>query len=292
MFRTSNPAFRNEPFGAAQTWGDLERQGRSAGIPGAGSADAAASAAREAVRAAAGVMTLQGTVNKTFFLLALCVGGSLLGWNSMVHWGYGGLPMLAGALGGFVVGLVCCIWPRSAPITAPIYAVLEGLFVGGISAVYAARFAAKPVGQGAMELNTGLVMNAALLTFGICGGLLVGYTTKLIRPGPVFRNAVMAGTIGVCLFLPIAWIASMCGAPSLLSVYNPSNGGVVSIAFSGLLVALASGNLVLDFETIAEGAANRAPKHMEWYGGFGLLVSLVWLYLEVLRLLAKLKGRD
>jgi uncharacterized YccA/Bax inhibitor family protein len=128
-----------------------------------------------------------------------------------------------------------------------------------------------------------------LLTFGILGGLLVGYSTKVLRPGPVFRNIVITGTIGVCCYGLIAVIAAMFGSFSLASVYSPSNGGLISIGFSLLLVGLASGNLVLDFEFINQGVRNQAPRHMEWYGAFGLLVSLVWLYLEVLRLLAKLR---
>jgi uncharacterized YccA/Bax inhibitor family protein len=153
--------------------------------------------------------------------------------------------------------------------------------------VYAARFAKE---GGA--LNTEMVFNAALLTFGILGGLLTGYSVGVIRPGPWFRNAVVAGTIGVCLYGLVAMVASFFGSFSLASVYDPTNGGMISIGFSLLVVGLASANLVLDFESIEMGAKHRAPRYMEWYGAFGLMVTLVWLYLEILRLLGKLRSND
>lgn len=287
MFRTSNPAFtRNSAFSPAQTWDDLESQGRAGDMPGQA----------KPVRAASPTtMTVQGTVNKTFFLLALAVTTAVFAWTQALSAEPivpVGLLMFGGAIGGLIVGMICCFAPKTAPITAPLYALLEGLFLGGISAYYAQRFGGNPTpqaGGAAMSLNTGLIFNAMLLTFGILGGLLVGYTTKIIRPGPIFRNVVMAGTLGVCIYFVIAMVAGMFGSFSLASVYSPSNGGMVSIGFSLLLVALAAGNLVLDFEFIHEGVRNGAPRRMEWYGAFGLMVSLVWLYLEVLRLLAKLR---
>jgi uncharacterized YccA/Bax inhibitor family protein len=287
MFRTSNPAFtHNSAFSPAQTWDDLESQGRAGDMPGHA----------KPVRAASPTtMTVQGTVNKTFFLLALAVTTAVFAWTQALSAEPivpVGLLIFGGAIGGLIVGLICCFAPKTAPITAPLYALLEGLFLGGISAYYAQRFGGNPTpqaGGAAMSLNTGLIFNAMLLTFGILGGLLVGYTTKIIRPGPIFRNVVMAGTLGVCIYFVIAMVAGMFGSFSLASVYSPSNGGMVSIGFSLLLVALAAGNLVLDFEFIHEGVRNGAPRRMEWYGAFGLMVSLVWLYLEVLRLLAKLR---
>ena len=178
---------------------------------------------------------------------------------------------------------------RTAPVAAPAYALFQGLFVGGISAVYAIRFARPAADDGSMQLNTGLVFNAALLTFGILGGMLLGYKTGLIRSGPVFRKVVVAATLGACLYAVVALIAAMFGSFSLASVYDPSNGGLISVGFSVLLVGIASANLILDFEVVEVGVTNRSPRAMEWYAGFGLLVTLVWLYLEMLRLLAKLR---
>lgn len=288
MFRTSNPAFsRNDAFAPAQSWDDLQQQGRAGDFPVAESVAAPADPR---------VMTMQGTVNKTFFLLAICVATSLITWNFVgqgkMEWAMA--ATFGGAIAGFIVAMICCFAPRTAPITAPIYAAVEGLFVGGVSAMYAARFGGQ-MGTDAsgqlkgVTLNSGLVMNAVLLTFGIMGGLLVGYSTGVIRPGRWFRNAVIAGTIGACFYGLIAMVAAMFGSFSLASVYDPSNGGAISIGFSLLMMALASGNLVLDFDLINNGVKNRAPRHMEWYGAFGLMVTLVWLYLETLRLLSKLR---
>lgn len=292
MFRSSNPAFtHNNAFAPAQTWDDLNAQGRAGDVPGY----------TKPVRPAPSTtMTVQGTVNKTFFLLALAVTTAVFTWSQFLSADPMISPrllLLVGAFGGFIAGLVCCFAPKTAPIAAPAYALLEGCFLGGISAYYAMRFggpslhAGGGTGGSPVALNTGLIFNAMLLTFGILGGLLVGYTTKIIRPGPIFRNIVLTGTLGVCVYGLIAMVAAMCGSFSLASVYDPANGGMLSIGFSLLLVALASGNLVMDFEFINQGVQNRAPRRMEWYGAFGLMVSLVWLYLEVLRLLAKLQKR-
>lgn len=287
MFRTSNPAFARQPeFAPAQTWDDLRDQGRMSDIPAAGGAPSPAAAK------AAGYMTVQGTVNKTFFLLALCVITAVVGWNLTMSANpvvSPALVMIGGAIAGLITGLVCAFAPRTSPVTAPLYSIFQGFFVGGVSAVYAQRFAVVNPETGASTLNTGMVINAALLTFGILAGLLVAYSAKLIRPSRTFNNVVIAGTFGVCIYGLVAMVASMFGAPSLASVYDPNNGGMISIGFSVLLVALASANLVLDFQFIEQGAAHRAPRYMEWYGGFGLMVTLVWLYLEVLRLLAKLR---
>lgn len=281
MFRTSNPAFARQPeFQPAQSWDDLQSQGRVDSLPG--TSTTAASGGKH--------MTVQGTVNKSFFLLALCVGTALLGWNITMSPDpiiSPGLMMIGSLIGGLVVAMICCFAPKTSPVTAPLYALIEGFFVGGISAVYAVRFAKE---GGA--LNTEMVFNAALLTFGILGGLLTGYSVGLIRPGPWFRNAVIAGTVGVCLYGAVAMVAALFGSFSLASVYDPTNGGLISIGFSLLVVGLASANLVLDFESIEMGARHRAPRYMEWYGAFGLLVTLVWLYLEILRLLGKLRSSD
>lgn len=292
MFRTSNPAWRNEAFQPAQTWGDLERQGRAHAVPGA----SAEKDAVESVRAAQGdrskSMSVQGVVNKTSFLLFLCVCTAMVGWNlttsadPVVN---PGLVLIGGMIGGLITGLVCCFAPRTAPVTAPLYALFQGFFVGGVSAFYAIRFADKAAADGSVQLNTALIFNAALLTFGILGGMLLGYKTGLIRSGPVFRRVVVTATLGALLYGAVAMIAALFGSFSLASVYDPSNGGLISIGFSVLLVGIASANLVLDFDMVEVGVKNGAPRSMEWYAGFGLLVTLIWLYLEVLRLLAKLR---
>lgn len=286
MFRTSNPALRNDAFRPAQTWDDLERQGRGGVI--AATATAPASGATAVVDRS--VMTLSGTVNKSFILLGLCLTTAIFAWTMTTRPDPivpPGLLVFGGAIVGLILAMVCSFKPRTAPVTAPLYALAEGLFVGGVSALYAMSFA-KP-GAG---LATGLVFGAVLMTFGIFGGVLVGYKTGLIRATPGFTKFVTAATIGVCLYAVLAIVLSLFGVHGLSSMYDPRNGGLLSIGFSAFVVILASANLVLDFETINNGVQNRAPKHMEWFGGFALLVTLVWLYLEVLRLLAKLQSRD
>lgn len=288
MFRTSNPAFRQEAFAPTQTWESFDAPSRPA------SSASAESAARAQARPQ--TMTIGGVVHRTWFLLALCVITSIFAWNIVLAPDpmlSPGLLLFGGAIIGLISGLICVFNPRSAPYTAPIYAVSQGAFVGAISAFYALRFAPKPDAHtNAVSLNTGLILNAALLTFGILAGLLAGYSTGLIRPGPWFRKALVTAMLGVIFYALIAFIASFFGAHSLISVYDPSNGGLVSVGFSLLLVAIASANFVLDFEFVEQGVRNKAPRYLEWYAGFGILVTMIWLYLELLRLLAKLQRRD
>jgi len=282
MFRTSNPAFRNSAYESPETWDSHE--GRLGAVPDEKSA---------AVEAKPGAMSIQGTCNKSLLLLTICVATALVGWKGYLEWGWSPMAiLLGGGLGGFVVALITIFKPRLSPFTAPLYAALEGVFVGGISALYAERFA-QPAGEdGGLVLNTELIFNAGLLTFGILGGMLVGYTTRIIRPGPLFRKIWMTATLGVIFYFIIAMLASLFGFFSLASVFSPENGGLVSIGFSLLLVGLASTGLILDFEMVEVGVKNGAPTYMEWYSGFAILVTLVWLYLELLRLLAKLQSRE
>lgn len=286
MFRTSNPALRNDAFRPAQTWDDLERQGRGGVF--APTADAASAEAKPAVDRS--VMTLSGTVNKSFVLLGLCLTTAIFAWSVTVRPDPivpPALLMIGGAIAGLVLALICSFKPKTAPVTAPLYALAEGLFVGGISAVYAMSFA-----KDGTQLATGLVFGAVLMTFGIFGGVLVSYRLGWIRATPGFTKFVVAATMGVCLYAVLALVLSLFGMTGLASMYDPRNGGMLSIGFSAFVVILASANLVLDFETITNGVQNKAPKYMEWFGGFALLVTLVWLYIEVLRLLAKLQSRD
>lgn len=299
MFRTGNPTLKNNAFQPAQDWDDLDYTNDRG-------ADAAASAARKS--GAANHMTIQGAVNKTAFLISLCAAAAFLCWNvglqqvegfsaasGEVVSGYqmSGLGLaltFGGMLLGFVIMLVTAFKPQISTFTAPVFAGCEGLFVGGISAVYAANFATE-----AGMLNTALVFNAVVLTFGILAGLLAAYSFKLIRPNKTFYNIVTTATLGVALYGLVALGSGFVmgfGNSPLVSVYDPNNGGLLSIGFSLFLVVLASANLVLDFDLIANGARNRAPKYMEWFGGMALLVTLVWLYIELLRLLAKLQSRD
>ena len=223
-------------------------------------------------------MTLSGTVNKTGFMLLLLVAAAAWTWSlyspenpgAVVPWAIGG------ALAGFVVALVTVFRKTWAPVTAPIYAVLEGLFVGAISAIFEARF-------------PGIVMQAVMLTMGTLGALLLAYKSGLIKATENFKLGVVAATGGIFLLYLVNIVLRMLGFDGFGFIHES---GTMGIAFSAFVVVIAALNLVLDFDFIESGAESGAPKYMEWYGAFGLVVTLVWLYLEILRLLAKLNSRD
>ena len=229
-------------------------------------------------------MTLSGTVNKIAIMLLLVVAAAFYTWKLafaaiatdslsasrvILPW------MIGGGIGGFIVALVTIFKRRLAPITAPIYAVLEGLFLGGISAFLENRY-------------SGIVINAVALTFGILFALLIAYRSGLIKPTQNFRLGVFAATGGVFLLYMVSFILNIFG----VSVGYLHNSSPLSIGISLVIVVIASLNLVLDFDFIEQGAASSAPKYMEWYAAFGLIVTLVWLYLEILRLLSKIASRN
>ena len=186
------------------------------------------------------------------------------------------LPWVAvGAIAGFIVALVTIFKQTWAPVTAPLYALLEGLVIGGVSAIFEAQF-------------PGIVIQAAGLTLGTCLALLLAYKSRLIRATENFKLGVVAATGGIALFYLLTIVLGFFGIRIPLLYSN----GWVGIGFSLFVVVIAALNLVLDFDFIEQGAAQGAPKYMEWYGAFGLMVTLIWLYLEMLRLLAKLRSRD
>ena len=219
------------------------------------------------------VMTLDGAVNKT----AISMGILLLA----AYYTYSNAIMdyvIIGFVGGFIVALVTIFKKEWSPTTVPIYAVLEGLALGGISKMYADAF------------EPGIIPQAIMLTLGILFALLFAYKSKIIQATENFKLGVFAATAGIGVVYLISFLMSMFGSGGL-PVMNPTNSSMLSIGFSLFVVVIASLNLVMDFDFIEEGAANGAPKYMEWYGAFGLLVTLIWLYLEILRLLAKLSSR-
>jgi uncharacterized YccA/Bax inhibitor family protein len=230
------------------------------------------------VRAAGGegVMTIGGAVNKTAIALVLLVLAAAYTWNlgAANPASVGGLVMV-GALGGLVVAMVTVFKQTWAPFTTPLYAVLEGIVLGAVSVLTEAQY-------------PGIVVQAVFLTFGTLGALLLAYRTGLIRVTDRFRAGVFAATGGIMLFYLIGFAMSFFGA-SIPLVNSSSTFGIV---FSLVVVGVAALNLVLDFDFIEAGARAGAPKYMEWYAAFGLMVTLVWLYLEMLRLLAKLQRRN
>jgi len=223
----------------------------------------------------ADTMTLQGTVNKTVVLLALVTIAAGYTWNLFVNQGAEAMmPYLwTGLLGGFAVALLTVFKPQWASATAPAYAVLEGLALGGISAIFELRF-------------PGIVIQAVGLTFGTLFALLIAYKSGLIRATENFRLGVVAATGGIAL----VYLVSIVGGFFGWQIPLIHESGTVGILFSLFVVVIAALNLVLDFDFIERGDGV-APKYMEWYGAFGLVVTLIWLYLELLRLLSKLRSR-
>ena len=224
-----------------------------------------------------GAMTLDGTVNRTAMLLALTLAGALYTWNIFFTGGAAGLMpyVLVGGIGGFIVAMVTIFKKTWAPITAPLYAVLEGLFIGAISAVFEQR-------------HPGVVIQATALTFGTLAALLIAYRSGLIKATENFKLGVVAATGGIALVYLASIVMGLFGH----AIPMINGGGAIGIGFSAVVVVVAALNLVLDFDFIEQGVANGAPKYMEWYAAFGLLVTLVWLYLEILRLLSKLQSRN
>jgi uncharacterized YccA/Bax inhibitor family protein len=217
-------------------------------------------------------MSLQGVINKTGILLLLCMGTAAYAWT---HPEFRGPLLLVGLLGGLIACLVGTFKPATAPIAAPIYALLEGLALGAISQVVQQRY-------------PGIVVNAMLLTFGVLGVMLMLYTSRTIRVTPGLVKGVVAATAAVMLVYLVDMVMNMFGAR--VPLINDT--GWAGIGISLVIVGIAAFNLLIDFAVIEDGVGRGSPRYMEWYCGMALLVTLVWLYLEILRLLAKLRSRN
>ena len=222
-------------------------------------------------------MTLQGTVNKTGLLLLCVVATAAWTWG-MSHSETPGaaIPwMMGGLIGGFIVAIVTVFRKNWSPFTAPIYALLEGLVLGGISAVFDKTY-------------PGIAVHAVGLTLGVLFVMLLAYKTGVIRATQGFKIGVIAATGGIAVF----YLAEMALSFFFHYQFTAINGsGFWGIGFSLFVVIIAALNLVLDFDMIETGVRGGTPKYMEWYGAFGLMITLVWLYLEILRLLAKSSRR-
>jgi uncharacterized YccA/Bax inhibitor family protein len=253
MIRTANPALSAKSFG-----GFVGSSGRAAGRSD-------------------GAMTIQGTVNKTGILLTLLVVAAVWPWHlffeardpaAVTGW------LFVGVAGGFVAALVTIFKKSWAPVTAPLYAVCEGLALGAISATFEVRY-------------PGIVFQAMALTVGTLFALLAAYKTGVIKATENFKLGVFAATGAIALVYLLSFVLQLIGLP----VGFMHSSGWLGIGISLVVVVVAALNLVLDFDFIEQGANQGAPKYMEWYGAFGLMVTLVWLYLEILRLLSKLNSR-
>ena len=217
-------------------------------------------------------MSIEGTVNKTAISLMLLM---IAGYYSYTT----PSPSLVWiGIGVGVIAFIITLFKKElSPITTPIYSLSQGLALGGISYTYAQQF-------------EGIVFNAVSLTAFILLSLLFAYKSRLIKPSDNLKLGIFAATGGIALFYLIAIIGMFLGFE--FEILNPLNGSITSILFSLFIVVIASLNLVLDFDFIEEASENGAPKYMEWYAAFGLMATLVWLYLEILRLLAKINSRD
>jgi uncharacterized YccA/Bax inhibitor family protein len=270
-FRNSNPALNDKAFARVAE----DEAGWAAATQQLEDAFAAPSAPP---RVLGDTMTVNGTVWATAALLVLVVAGGVYGWNSvdvtaesasLPGWV---LPVVLGALG---VAILTIFKPALARFTAPVYALLEGAFLGAISGLYNAAY-------------DGIVVQAVGLTVGVFAVMLFLYGTRIIKVTDKLRMGIVAATGAILLVYVVNMVLSLFGA----SVPFLHDTGPLGIGISLLIVGVAAFNLLLDFDFIERGVAAGAPRKMEWYAAFGLLVTIVWLYLELLRLLAKLQGRD
>lgn len=223
-------------------------------------------------------MSLSGTVNKTGILLVCAIATAAWVWHLFLQSRdmTDVAPFLTvGAIGGFVVAMVTVFKKEWSPVTAPLYALLEGLVLGGVSAIFDFRY-------------PGVAFQAVGLTFGTLFVLLLAYTSGMIKVTQKFRLGVVAATGGIMLFYLLEMVLSFFHVQFLAI----NSGSGLGIAFSLFVCGIAALNLVLDFDFIEQGVSYGAPKYMEWYGAFGIMVTLVWLYLEILRLLSKMRSRS
>jgi uncharacterized YccA/Bax inhibitor family protein len=229
----------------------------------------------DVVPGTSGVMTLRGTVNKSAILLILTIVAAAYTWTA-TRGGYATAGMgytMVGAILGFILALITCFKQSWAPVTAPAYALCEGLFVGGISAMYEAK-------------TGGITIQAVMLTFGTFAGMLFLFQGNILRATPMFMKVVIGATLGIFVTYLLGMVLSFFHIN--LSIFGNGQFGII---FSLIVVVVAALNLIIDFEFIKQASDSAsAPRYMEWYGAFGLLVTVVWLYVSILRLLAILNG--
>jgi len=220
-------------------------------------------------------MTLQGSINKSFLLLVVLLAGAFWPWSQYLTTGDAsvvGTPLLVGALGGFILAMIISFKANLAPVLSVPYAALEGLALGSISALLERRY-------------PGIAIQAVGLTFAVFAVMLVAYKLNIIRATERFRSIVIGATGAIAL----VYIVSMVLGFFHIAVPLLNSSSPLGIVVSLVIVGVAALNLILDFDFIESGAAQGAPRYMEWYAAFGLLVTMVWLYLEILRLLSKMR---
>lgn len=228
-----------------------------------------------------GTMSVRGTINKFGFMMLMVIAGASFTWhlNEEGRQSQMFIFTMVGAFGGVICGFVIAFKKNWAQYIAPLYGLLEGLFIGGISAFFNEAFS---------KNYPGLVLQAVGLTFGVAIAMFLLYNFRIIKATEKFKSVIISATVGIAIFY---------GLTMLLRLFNITipfmyDGSLLGIGISLFVVAIAALNLILDFDMIEQGAEQGAPKYMEWYGAFGLLVTIVWLYIEILKLLSRFAKRD
>jgi uncharacterized YccA/Bax inhibitor family protein len=220
-------------------------------------------------------MTLSGTINKTFILFLLLTASAMVIWWMTFNGMNPIVPAIGGAIVGLVLVLISAFKPQYSGYLAPGYALFEGLFIGGISAIFEIKYPGIVV----------QAVSATLVTFVVCLGL---YKYKIVKVTEQFKSVVIAATLAIATYYLISWLVSMF--TSFVPVHHGNS--MMSIGISVFVIIIAALNLFLDFDQMEKGVEQKLPKYMEWYGAMGLMITLVWLYIEFLRLLSKLSSRD
>ncbi len=230
---------------------------------------------------AQGTMSVRGAINKFGFLMLMVIAGAAYTWHLYGEYKQDTMTtlMIVGAIGGLISAFAISFKPNWAPFLAPAYGILQGFFIGGISVIMNAAFA---------KNYPGLIMQAVGLTFGVAIAMFLLYNFRIIKATEKFKSVIMTATLGIGIFYLITIVLRWFGV-NVSFMYDSS---MLSIGISLFVVAIAALNLILDFDMIEQGAERGAPKFMEWYGAFGLMVTIIWLYIEILKLLSKLSSRD
>ena len=215
-------------------------------------------------------MSVAGTIHKTGFLTLILAGSAAYAWQT-----HSPLLLWVGIIGGLIFAFATIFKPAWSPLTAPLYAALEGLFIGTISATYS-------------QLYSGIIPKAVLLTFAILMTMLIAYRLRIIRATAKFKAGIVMATGGVFLFYMITMLLRFFGVDTSMFF----SGGLMGIGLSLVIIVIASLNFILDFDFIEKGTESNLPRYFEWYGAFGIMVTLVWLYMEILRLLSYFSGND
>lgn len=228
------------------------------------------------------VMTVRGSIQKFGFLSLLVFAGAAYTWKLVYSGSIGQMYTLfwVGLIGGLVSGVAISFKPTWARYLSPVYAILEGFLLGGLSAIVNAQFAAK---------YPNIVLQAVMLTFAVAFAMFLLYNFRIIKPTAKFKAVIISASAGIFLFYIVFWVMSMFGVHMSFMSWNDAS--PLGIGINLFVIAIAALSLILDFERLEVGESAGAPKYMEWYGAFGLLVTMIWLYIQILKLLSRLASR-